>query len=394
MRWNANRRSGRPTDPSAYWRRRFFILGGGLAVLAVLAWQFTGKGPSAKHIGGRRLVHGFALQAGRRRSRRRRTAARRPRPRSPPQPRFRRPPLRRLPQARSSPAPSRVRRPAPPPGPPDRAARRATSCSPWSRARPATGRRRSLSSTCTRCRPRQQGVPAAVRRRIRARGRHLSSVGWCGIPRRARPAAAKPGPVPARRPATADGLVEAGRPRARPAALDHFPLRATGTFDAVAQTVSQSSHVTTCPRWTFDHAPANPAAPPASLHARPPPRRPPMPDDPPEEAASEPDGTMARRRPIRSRPPRPGAARPPHVPHLVSQAHLADRDHALRDGRVRHRTRQRDSDRQVHRRLGQPDPANRRRVHVLLAYLDVGAALQHREHHAHPGGVEVGGDTA
>jgi hypothetical protein len=47
MRWNANRRSGQPEDPSAYWRRRFFILGGGLAVLAVLAWQFTGKGPSA-----------------------------------------------------------------------------------------------------------------------------------------------------------------------------------------------------------------------------------------------------------------------------------------------------------------------------------------------------------
>ncbi len=48
MRWNANRRTGRPTDPSAYWRRRFFILGGGLTVLAVLAWQFTGKGPSAE----------------------------------------------------------------------------------------------------------------------------------------------------------------------------------------------------------------------------------------------------------------------------------------------------------------------------------------------------------
>ena len=47
MRWDANRRSGRPADPGAYWRRRFFILGGGLAVLAVLAWQFTGKGPSA-----------------------------------------------------------------------------------------------------------------------------------------------------------------------------------------------------------------------------------------------------------------------------------------------------------------------------------------------------------
>jgi hypothetical protein len=47
MRWDARRRGGRPADPSAYWRRRFFILGGGLAVLAVLAWQFTGKGPSA-----------------------------------------------------------------------------------------------------------------------------------------------------------------------------------------------------------------------------------------------------------------------------------------------------------------------------------------------------------
>jgi hypothetical protein len=47
MRWSANRRARRPTDPSAYWRRRFFILGGGLTVLAVLAWQFTGKGPSA-----------------------------------------------------------------------------------------------------------------------------------------------------------------------------------------------------------------------------------------------------------------------------------------------------------------------------------------------------------
>ena len=47
MRWDANRGSRRPTDPGAYWRRRFFILGGGLAVLAVLAWQFTSKGPSA-----------------------------------------------------------------------------------------------------------------------------------------------------------------------------------------------------------------------------------------------------------------------------------------------------------------------------------------------------------
>ena len=40
-------RSSQSADPGAYWRRRFFILGGGLAVLAVLAWMFTGKGPSA-----------------------------------------------------------------------------------------------------------------------------------------------------------------------------------------------------------------------------------------------------------------------------------------------------------------------------------------------------------
>jgi hypothetical protein len=63
MRWNANRRSRRPTDPSAYWRRRFFILGGSLTVLAVLAWQFTGKGPS----GGTPAADGSsmaALQAG------------------------------------------------------------------------------------------------------------------------------------------------------------------------------------------------------------------------------------------------------------------------------------------------------------------------------------------
>ena len=63
MRWDARRRAGRPADPSAYWRRRFFILGGGLTVLAVLAWQFTGKGPS----GGTPAADGSsmaALQAG------------------------------------------------------------------------------------------------------------------------------------------------------------------------------------------------------------------------------------------------------------------------------------------------------------------------------------------
>ena len=64
MRWKPRRRrSSPPADPSAYWRRRFFILGGGLTVLAVLAWQFTGKGPAAATpaAGGSSMA---ALQAG------------------------------------------------------------------------------------------------------------------------------------------------------------------------------------------------------------------------------------------------------------------------------------------------------------------------------------------
>jgi hypothetical protein len=48
MRLNANRESRRSADPNAYWRRRFFILGGGLVVLALLAWFLTGRaGPPA-----------------------------------------------------------------------------------------------------------------------------------------------------------------------------------------------------------------------------------------------------------------------------------------------------------------------------------------------------------
>jgi len=48
MRLNAGRDYEQPADPDAYWRRRFFILGGGLAVLALLAWFFTGhEGPAA-----------------------------------------------------------------------------------------------------------------------------------------------------------------------------------------------------------------------------------------------------------------------------------------------------------------------------------------------------------
>ncbi|HEX6451154.1 MAG TPA: hypothetical protein VF060_17015 [Trebonia sp.] len=46
MRRITNRGRGDPGDPDAYWRRRFFILGGGLAVLMLLAWLFGSGGPS------------------------------------------------------------------------------------------------------------------------------------------------------------------------------------------------------------------------------------------------------------------------------------------------------------------------------------------------------------
>jgi hypothetical protein len=38
---------GPARDPSAYWRRRFFILGGGVAVLGLCAWLFPGGHPVA-----------------------------------------------------------------------------------------------------------------------------------------------------------------------------------------------------------------------------------------------------------------------------------------------------------------------------------------------------------
>lgn len=45
MRLNANGDIGRPGEPDAYWRRRFFMLGGGLFVLMLIAWLFS-SGPS------------------------------------------------------------------------------------------------------------------------------------------------------------------------------------------------------------------------------------------------------------------------------------------------------------------------------------------------------------
>ncbi len=47
VRLNANRGERRPSDPAACWRRRFLILGGGIAVLALLAVQFASARPDS-----------------------------------------------------------------------------------------------------------------------------------------------------------------------------------------------------------------------------------------------------------------------------------------------------------------------------------------------------------
>jgi hypothetical protein len=50
MHLNTNSDIRRPADPDAYWRRRFLLLGGGLFVLTLIAWQFSGgPSPSASH---------------------------------------------------------------------------------------------------------------------------------------------------------------------------------------------------------------------------------------------------------------------------------------------------------------------------------------------------------
>jgi hypothetical protein len=46
MRLRSKRIDARAADPAAYWRRRFFILGSGMAVIAVVAWQFTPARPA------------------------------------------------------------------------------------------------------------------------------------------------------------------------------------------------------------------------------------------------------------------------------------------------------------------------------------------------------------
>jgi hypothetical protein len=56
MRLKVNRNHTRSANPDAYWRRRFFILAGGLVLLALLAWLLPGRhpGPSAGASAGAR----------------------------------------------------------------------------------------------------------------------------------------------------------------------------------------------------------------------------------------------------------------------------------------------------------------------------------------------------
>ena len=56
MRLKVNRNNTRSANPGAHWRRRFFILAGGLALLALLAWLLPGRhpGPSAGGSAGAR----------------------------------------------------------------------------------------------------------------------------------------------------------------------------------------------------------------------------------------------------------------------------------------------------------------------------------------------------
>ena len=56
MRLKVNRNNTRSANPDAYWRRRFFILAGGLVLLALLGWLLPGRhpGPSAGGSAGAR----------------------------------------------------------------------------------------------------------------------------------------------------------------------------------------------------------------------------------------------------------------------------------------------------------------------------------------------------
>ena len=78
---------------------------------------------------------------------------------------------------------------------------------------------------------------------------------------------------------------------------------------------------------------------------------------------------------------------------LAGQADLAHRHHAGGRRAAERGRGQRDRDRQVAGRLGQPGAADGRGEDVVVVQPDAAVLLEHGEHHRHPGGVEPGRRT-
>ena len=81
-------------------------------------------------------------------------------------------------------------------------------------------------------------------------------------------------------------------------------------------------------------------------------------------------------------------------PDLAGQADLAEGDGAVRQRPVGDGAGQRQADRQVGGRLGEPHAADGGQVGVAAADRGVGPLVEHREDHRDPGGVEPGGGAA
>ena len=158
---------GAAGDPNAYWRRRFFILGGGVAVLGLCAWLFPGGHPAAPRASATAqasmaalakrgdlppAAYGSAWPGLTPKKTAKASAAAGA--------------SHRKTGARAHPA----REPEPGPDLPTtprragRAARHRTSSSACSRASPATAGGRCRSSTSTRYRPRRAPAPSATGR--------------------------------------------------------------------------------------------------------------------------------------------------------------------------------------------------------------------------------------
>ena len=230
-----------------YWRRRFFILCGGVVALGVCAWLFPGAHPPSARRGRRRAPVGGGADKrqvpalGRLRQRvaerRRQGGAARRRASARPLPR-----RSRADEAQSGHRPQPAE-PAGARGGHGARARRLTSCSACSPASPATreGARPTFSVYAVSTSAAACTLP--LRRRLGPGGRDAATGTWCGTRRRASPAPADAGPVHARRPAGADADLESARRRRPSGCAGSLPAGASGTFDAVAMSDGQSSPV-------------------------------------------------------------------------------------------------------------------------------------------------------